>query len=44
MLPEAEEQEAEEENVNSDVTAEAGKINEDNDSMIISVEEYHKTL
>ena len=44
MLQEAEEQEAGESNNDSGVTAEANKINKDNDYMIISMEEEHKTL
>ena len=44
LLQEAEEQEAEEENADADVTAEANKIYEDDDGMIISMKEYQKTL
>ena len=44
MLQEATEQEAEEANSDVDVTAYAGKIDKDNDNMIILMEEDHKSL
>ena len=44
MLKEAEEQEAENSNSDSDVTAESNKINKEDYKMIISMESYNKTL
>ena len=41
---ETEEQEAEEANADWDVTADAGKINEDDYNMIISIKQEYKTL
>ena len=39
MLQESEKQESEEYNADADLTAEANKINEENDEMIISMKE-----
>ena len=44
MLQEAEDKEPGEENVDADVTVDAGKVNEDCDNIIILMEEDQKTL